>query len=405
VANDWPMLARLQICQFRVYRELDLDLQPGLTVLFGDNGQGKTALLEAIYCLATSRSFRTTQERDLVLHGQTLAWVRATLKVDKNSWKQSAWSGGDGNPEQQELFNPPERESVGDHHLALSWDVRRSKVEKQLAYRDRPVQRLSEFLGALPAALFTPEDLNLVCGGPSERRRYLDLLLCKTDPSAVECLGRFQRLLASRNKLIRRFPIPTRAEFEVFEMLLAEEAARLVRLRLEALIEIQPLLQEFHAQLAGDASILSLGYRVRGFSKEKPDEQSPSPTKEQYLERYEGQREHEIQRGQTLFGPHRDELDITFQGSPLRQFGSQGQCRTVALALRLAQAAYFQKHLRQPTVLLLDDCLSELDPSRQQRLLDQLTKFPQVLVTTASPIAIQADQTWIRVRSGEVLSC
>jgi DNA replication and repair protein RecF len=400
------VLSRLQICQFRVYRELDLQLNPGLTVLFGDNGQGKTALLEAIYCLATSRSFRTTQERDLVLHGQTLAWVRATLEVDKSSWKQSPWQGGEGYPEQQQLFNPPEKESLGNHHLALSWDVRKSKVEKQLAYRDRPVQRLAEFLGALPAALFTPEDLNLVCGGPAERRRYLDLLLCKTNPAAVDCLGRFQRLLASRNKLIRRFPIPSQAEFEVFEELLAEEAARLVRLRIAAATEIQPLLQEYHAQLSGDSSPITISYRVRGFSKELPDEAALAIlTKEQYLEKYQSQRDQEIQRGQTLFGPHRDELDIAFRGSPLRQFGSQGQCRTVALSLRLAQAAYFQRHLRQPTVVLLDDCLSELDPSRQQRLLEQLTRFPQVLVTTATPLTIQADQTWIRVRSGEVMPC
>ena len=359
-------IQRISLANFRVYPELDFELPASLNFFQGENGQGKTALLEAIYSLATSRSFRTSREQELLRWGETTAWVRGQLLTVQGSSRE----------------------------LALSW-VQRGKLQKELSRQGQKVERLADFLGELPLALFTPEDLHLVQGGPGERRRYLDLILCKLYPAAVDCLSRFQKVLAARNALLRRHPSPSPAELEPWNLLLAPLAAELLERRTRLLVELSAVVSRTHEELAGTKSQVQLLYRPR-FAGESQD----------FLGELERRQREELRRGTTLVGPHRDDFELRVEGVDMRQFASQGQCRSLALALRLAQASYFQTVTGEPAVVLLDDCLSELDPGRQGRLLRLLCGYSQVLVTSATPIVLPAGLSeqvqFYRVEGGRV---
>ena len=356
-------ICRITLTNFRVYRELELELNPGLNFIQGDNGQGKTALLEAIYCLATSRSFRTSHESDLLHWGESMAWVRGELLT---------------------LDQRPRQ-------LALSWQSRRGKLSKDLSRQGQKVERLADFLGELPLALFVPDDLSLVQGGPAERRRYLDLILCKLYPSAVECLGRYQKVLASRNALLKRIPPPSSDELSPWSQLLAPLGAELVERRGRMLDALGELVSQVHEELVGRAESIQLVYRPHfgGSGSE-------------FLSEIERRERDDLRRGSTQVGPHRDDFDLLVGGVDMRQFGSQGQCRTLALALRLAQARFFQAVTGESAVVLLDDCFSELDGGRQARLLRVLTGYAQVAVTSATPIDVPVEASFYHVEGGRV---
>jgi DNA replication and repair protein RecF len=359
-------IRRISLANFRLYPELELELQPALNFFQGENGQGKTALLEAIYCLATSRSFRTPREQELLRWGESTAWVRGELSTAQGSARE----------------------------LALSWS-QRPKWRKELSRQGQTVEKLADFLGELPLALFVPEDLNLIQGGPTERRRYLDLILCKLYPAAVDCLSRFQRVLAARNALLKRNPPPAGRELEPWNLLLAPLAAEWVERRERLLAELTPFVEQTHRNLAGQDQALELLYhpKFRGSGEE-------------FLGQLESRQSDDLRRGFTTVGPHRDDFELRLEGVDMRQFGSQGQCRSLALALRLAQASYLQAIGGEPAVVLLDDCLSELDPGRQERLLRLLCGFSQVAVTSATPVALQRglgqQAEFYRVEGGRV---
>ncbi|CAN0470006.1 unnamed protein product, partial [Phaeothamnion confervicola] len=209
---------------------------------------------------------------------------------------------------------------------------RKARLNKELARQGQKVDRLADFLGELPLALFVPEDLALVQGSPSERRRYLDLILCKMYPAAVDCLARYQKVLASRNILLKRRPLPGNDELEPYDQLLAPLASELVDRRRQLLATLAQFVHFSHDRLAGEVGELALVYRPQ--FEGSPDE---------FLQALAGRRGDELRRGTTLIGPHRDDFEIRVNGVDMRQFGSQGQCRTLALALRLAQASFFQE--------------------------------------------------------------
>jgi DNA replication and repair protein RecF len=359
-------IRRISLANFRLYPELELELQPALNFFEGENGQGKTALLEAIYCLATSRSFRTSHEQELVRWGESTAWVRGELCTAQGSARE----------------------------LALSWS-QRPKWRKELSRQGQKVEKLADFLGELPLALFVPEDLNLVQGGPAERRRYLDLILCKLYPAAVDCLGRFQKVLAARNALLKRNPPPPPSELEPWNLLLAPLAADLVERRTALLADLTAYVDRTHQELADRSVRLELLYRPKFVG-----------SSEEFFTELERREREDLRRGTTSVGPHRDDFELRLEGVDMRQFGSQGQCRSLALALRLAQASYLQAVSGEPAVVLLDDCLSELDPGRQERLLRLLCGFSQVAVTSATPVQLRAglgDQAqFYRVEGGQV---
>lgn len=361
------ILERLELSLFRNYEELALELQPGLNLLVGENAQGKTSLLEAVYLLGTSRSFRAAQDAELVSWGGESSRVHARLRRD------------DGVPRE----------------LDIRWTrAERGRLSREVLRNRLPVRRLSDFLGEVPLALFVPGDLALVQGGPESRRRYLDLLLCKLYPAYLGALARMQQVLRQRNELLRRKPAPPAVDLEPWDRQLAATATVVSARREAAVAELGREADTFFRHLSDSPAELALGYRPSG-----------QGTEEEFLTALASRRREELARGTTLLGPHRDDLDLLLEGRSLRRFGSQGQQRSAALALRLAEARFLGAVSGEGALVLLDDCFSELDPGRRARLLEILAEWRQVFVTTTGrPEAPPAGSTVLEVVAGRVRS-
>jgi DNA replication and repair protein RecF len=350
-------ISALRLHDFRNYAFQEVELGPGLHVFEGRNAQGKTALLEAVYLGATARSFRTSKDTDLVRWGQTAGGLHLSL----------------------------ERDSGRQRSLSMRWEAGARRIFVQ----DQPVRRLADFLCELPLSLFTPDDLELVQGGPDMRRAYLDLLLCKLYPAYLEALGRYQKVLRQKGALLRSQA--SGSELETWDRLLMQFGLRLMDFRRQACQQLQPLVASLYARLSGEEAALRLVY-------------APCVTEDfqEALGRVQAQ---EWRRRTPLVGPHRDEVQLSLGEALVRRFGSQGQRRTLALAMRLAQAEMMLEIGKERPVVLLDDCFSELDPDRQARLLLWLEGASQALITTATPLALSPQHRLFRVDQGRVWAC
>lgn len=352
-------ISALRLQDFRNYTFQEVELGAGLHVFEGRNAQGKTALLEAVYLGATARSFRTSKEADLIRWGQAGGGLHLSMVRDS------------GRPRQ----------------LSMRWQAQ--PLQRRILLQDQPVRRLADFLSELPLALFTPDDLELVQGGPEMRRGYLDLLLCKLYPAYLEALGRYQKVLRQKGALLRAQS--SRAELESWDQLLKQFGLQLMEFRAQACLQLQPLLASLYAELSGESQALHIAYEpcVRGDFREA-------------LQRAHSE---EWRRRTCLVGPHRDEVQLCLGEALVRRFGSQGQRRTLALAMRLAQAEMLLEIGKERPVVLLDDCFSELDPLRQARLLRWLEGASQVLITTATPLELSPEHRLYRVDEGKVSPC
>jgi DNA replication and repair protein RecF len=341
------VLEHLELIDFRNYRELDLRLPSGLVLLVGENAQGKTAFLEALYLLGTSRSFRASREAELLGWGCQKARVRALFRRDRGSTRE----------------------------LEINW-IRTGErgVERRILRNGTPLRRLADLLGEVPMALFTPADLGLIQGAPQGRRRFLDLLLCKISPLYLSALTRYGSVLRQRNELLRRRPAPSPAELEPWEEQLAALSAILVPRRQEVVYSLQEAVTGIFGRLSEGRTDLCLTYRP-----------AVPPEPERFLSVLRARRREDLARGSTQAGPHRDDLELLLDGRSLQRYGSQGQHRSAALALRLAEARVMGENAEETALVLLDDCLSELDVGRGQRLLEILGGYRQVFLTTTIP--------------------
>ncbi len=337
-------LERLTLYSFRLYQELVFEPAPGVNLLLGPNGAGKTALLEAAHLLSAARSFRARRESELVRWGQPACRVEGVFRTDKGRSR----------------------------NLSLTWTRSQGEWTKAATFQGDKVPRLADFLGCVPCSLFTPDDLDLVAGSPTVRRRYLDLQLSKTVPAHLLDLAQLKKVLSARNSVLRQGR--PRRELAPWETLLFDLSVRIGERRERLVEELNQICRDYHQSLAGDSGI-TLRYR-RCWPVER----------EEFLQRLRDLYDKERQQGTTLLSPQKDELEIDNEGRSLRLYGSQGQQRTLALCLRLAEARSLSQHQGEGAILLLDDVLSELDPERRERLLALLPEFAQVMVTSATPV-------------------
>ena len=359
-------LDRLWLTDFRNYESLDLSFAPGLTVVQGDNGQGKTSLLEAIGYLAALSSFRGVPNDALVRQGCTRAFVRAQ-----------------GQREDRELLLEAEIPTSGRGRVAVN---------------RQPLRRARDLLGALRTTVFSPDDLALVKAGPSERRRYIDDVLVALHPRNDALRADLDRILRQRNTLLRqaaaqRADAELLATLDVWDAKFAETGDALGAAREELLDRLQPELTKAYAQVSGDragsagevAAVYDASWRATGLG-----------------DALANARVDELRRGVSLVGPHRDELVLTVGGMPARTHGSQGEQRSLALALRLAAHAVVTTSVGESPVLLLDDVFSELDETRAAALVTHLPSRQAVLTTAGRvPPGVTADLV-VRVTDGRV---
>jgi DNA replication and repair protein RecF len=321
-------LAHLRLRDFRNYARLDADFSAGFHLLLGNNAQGKTNILESIYLLATLRSFRGVGGAQMVRHGQKGYFVGATIV------------------------------GQGQNEVKMYWSER----ERNLSLNRQPIKRLSEYLGVLRTVVFCTEDLQLVKGPARARRRFLDLLLSQTFPSYIPLLQRYARALRSRNALLKGYA-PDPAAVEGFSRELIGAGIEITRLRRELLPVFAPLARQAYAHAAGLVEEVQLVYE-------------PSVRTDFEVELAQSQKRERSYRS-TLVGPHRDEVKLLLDGRLAAQFGSEGQKRTLAIAMKMAQAEYLNDLHGSPPVLLIDDVMGELDLSRRSGLVPLLQRAHQ----------------------------
>ena len=366
-------VGHLWLDDFRCLQGVDLDLDPGLTVIHGANGQGKTSMLESIAWIARSHSFRGVSDAPLVRRGCDQAIVRAEI--------------------------------MNDDRLQLFEAELRASGRNRVQCNKRSITRARDLHGLLRVAVFAPDDLELVKGGPASRRVYLDELLGTLAVRYEAARGDFERVLKQRNALLRsgvRDPSAF-ATLDVLDEQLVSAAGELVRGRLQLMSRLGPAVNAAYEALAEDGRLVDESYEA---------EWSPVPlgiadtgaVDDLLRAALEARRRGEIERGVTLVGPHRDDWKLTIDGLDARTQASQGEQRSLALALRLAGRGVVHELTGTPPVLLLDDVFSELDARRSSALIRNLPAG-QTLLTTAGtiPADVKPDQV-LRINAGRVVA-
>jgi len=362
-------VSRLELVDFRGYQAAQLTLPAGVTVVMGDNGQGKTSLLEAVTWAALGRSFRAVPDAALVRDGAEQAIIRVEIV-------------GDGGRE------------------------RRVEAELRVAGRNRvlldgnPLTRTRDLLGALRVTVFAPDDLELVKGGPSNRRTYLDDLLVTVAPRYAAARADYERVLRHRNVLLkgRGRDADARATLDVFDAQLISAGSEIIRGRLRLAARLADAVSSAYRDLAGSDEPVAARYVAEW--EERDEDLDPDAIPEALTRALDTRRSKELDRGVTLVGPHRDDWSLTVAGLDARTRASQGEQRSLALALRLAGHRVVTEVTGEVPVLLLDDVFSELDDRRGAALVERLDAT-QTLITTAGalPAGVTASSR-LRVRAG-----
>jgi DNA replication and repair protein RecF len=318
-------LSHLKLRDFRNYARLDVDFAPGFHLLLGDNAQGKTNILEAIYLLATLRSFRGVGSAQMIRHGEKGYFVGAKVI------------------------------SQGQHEIKMFW----SASERKLTLDSQPVKKLSDYFGALRVVVFCTEDLQLIKGAARIRRRFLDLLLAQTHSIYLPLLQRYAKILRSRNAILKQRGIDELA-LESFTRELIQIGNQLITLRKELLPKISPLARLAYRRISNDAEELRLEYL-------------PTVKRDFALELAQSRKRERTFRS-TLIGPHRDDLELLLNEKSAAKFASEGQKRSLAIALKMAQAEYLSGIHGAPPILLIDDVMGELDEKRRSGFLPLLER-------------------------------
>jgi DNA replication and repair protein RecF len=318
-------LAHLRLRDFRNYARLDVDFAPGFHLLLGDNAQGKTNILEAIYLMATLRSFRGVGGAQMIRHGQKGYFVGSNIV------------------------------GQGEREIKMYWAL----SERKLSLDGQPVKKLVDYFGVLRTVVFCTEDLQLVKGSARARRRFLDLLLAQTQSGYLPLLQRYMRAVRVRNALLKQRSVDE-AALDGFSAELVKLGDEIIRARRELVPKFSPLARLAYRRISNDAEELRIEYQ-------------PSVKKDLAVELAQSRARERSYRS-TLVGPHRDDLQLLLHEKSAAQFGSEGQKRTLAIALKMAQAEFLTGIHGAPPILLIDDVMGELDVKRRSGLMPLLSR-------------------------------
>lgn len=324
---------------FRNYEELELKLEPGVNIFHGDNAQGKTNFLEAIYVACTSKSHKSSRERDMISFKALESHIK--LNIEKNDFSYRI-----------------------DIHL-------KKNNTKGIAVNRIALKRASELFGIAPVVIFSPEDLNIVKNGPSERRRFLDMELCQLDKVYVHKLSSYMKVLSQKNKMLKVLDIKPELEdfWDVYNEQLCEYGSEIIRLRSDFIDKLSRLVMEKHSEITDNREEIVISYEPNVFAEEF----STKLKKNKFLEK---------KNKVSMVGPQKDDIIFRINGNDLRFYGSQGQQRSAILSLKLAEIDLNEEILRDKPVLLLDDVLSELDSKRQDKLLSSIRGIQAFITCT-----------------------
>ena len=333
------IIKSLKLKNFRNYDLLNLDFDSATNILYGDNAQGKTNILEAIYLSGTTKSHRGTKDRDMIRFGHEESHIETVIEKKGIEFKT-------------------------DIHL-------KKNSPKGIAINKMPIRKASELFGVIHLVFFSPEDLNIIKNGPAERRRFIDLELCQLDKLYLSDLSSFNKVLNQRNKLLKDISFrPDLVDtLPVWDMQLLEYGTRIIRKRKEFVEELNEIISEIHSKISGGREHLVLKYE-------------PNITADLFSDELLRAQNRDLKLCQTTVGPHRDDMLFSVDNVDIRKFGSQGQQRTSALSLKLSEIDLVRRSIHDTPVLLLDDVLSELDSNRQNYLLNSIAKIQTVITCT-----------------------
>lgn len=333
------IIESMELLNYRNYPSLQITFDPGTNIFYGDNAQGKTNALEAVYVCCTTKSHRASRDRELIRFEQEEAHIKLQIRKESVPYRI-------------------------DMHL-------KKNKPKGIAVNGMPIRKASELFGIANVVFFSPEDLNIIKNGPSERRRFLDLELCQVNKLYVHTLVNYNKILMQRNKLLKE--LLYRPEYEptldVWDEQLVRYGLPLMEYRKQFIDQLNRMIELIHGNLTGKKEYLSLVYE-------------PNVQKEAFSAALKKNRESDKKQKTTLSGPHRDDMSFLINQMDIRKFGSQGQQRSAALSLKLAEIELVKELIHDYPILLLDDVLSELDSSRQNHLLNSINHIQTIITCT-----------------------
>ena len=355
-------LESLNLRHFRNYTEQNVSFTAAKTIILGDNAQGKSNLIEAVEILSALKSHRTSRDRELIQSSETSSQIVGQL----------------------------DRLATGNIELSITL---RANGRRTVALNGLTQRRQLDFLGKLNMVQFSSLDLDLVRGGPDCRRSWIDGLLVQLEPIYAHILQQYNHILRQRNarlKTIKAGEQSASDDLVLWDAQLAVAGSRVIRRRDRVIQRLLPFAQHWHEAISGRSEQLQINYRPNVFvdtdsndlDQTNLDQTSPEAIQSKFLDKIQEKRTIELYQGTSLVGPHRDDVEFTVNDTTARQYGSQGQQRTLVLALKLAELKLIEDVIGEPPILLLDDVLAELDLHRQNQLLDAIQDRFQTLITT-----------------------
>ncbi len=333
------IIKSIKLEHFRNYESLDLDFEKGTNILYGDNAQGKTNVLEAIYLSATTKSHKGSKDKEIIKFEEDESHIRTIL--DKEGMEYRV-----------------------DMHL-------RKNKSKGIAINGQPIKKAADLVGLLNVVFFSPEDLSIIKNGPSERRKFVDMELFQIDKYYLYNLNQYNKIINQRNKLLKDFYFNTdlNETLQVWNMQLVTYGKQIISRREKFVEQLNDIILDIHKNLSGNKEHLEIIYE-------------PNVSEDDFESKLKMSQDKDIKLKMTSVGPHRDDFCFMVNGVDIRKYGSQGQQRTAALSLKLAEIELVKKVTGDHPILLLDDVLSELDSNRQNYLLNNIGDIQTIITCT-----------------------
>lgn len=333
------ILKSLELANFRNYEELNISFDKGTNILYGDNAQGKTNILEAIYVSATTKSHKGSKDKEIINFDKEEAHIRTYLEKENV-------------------------ETRVDMHL-------RKNKSKGIAIDGQKIKKAADLMGLLNVVFFSPEDLSIIKDGPAERRRFADMELCQLDSFYLYNLNHYNKIIGQRNKLLKDmyFQPELKETLNIWDSQLVSFGSKIIERREQFVKQLGDIIFDIHKKLSGGKEELVIAYE-------------PDVSIEDFEKQMKYNQDKDIRLKQTTTGPHRDDFSFVVNGVDIRKYGSQGQQRTAALSLKLSEIELVKKISKDTPVLLLDDVLSELDSKRQNYLLNSIGNIQTIITCT-----------------------
>ena len=335
------IIESVDLQNYRNYEFLNMTFDNKINIIYGDNAQGKTNILESLYVCATSKSHRGSKDKDIIRFGNDEAHIKVMVKKHGMNYR-------------------------------IDMHLKKNKT-KGIAVNGIPIRRAVELFGIINIIIFSPEDMNIIKNGPSERRRFMDMELSQLDKIYLSNLVNYNKVVVQRNKLLKQLQFSGDSGLvdmlDVWDMQLVRYGSEIIKRRMDFIDNINSIIRPVHSKLSGNKEILNLRY-------------IPCTTTDNFKDEVVRSRERDIKFKMTNVGPHKDDVAFFINDKDVRKYGSQGQQRTCALSLKLAEIELVKKVINDTPVLLLDDDLSELDANRQNFLLDSIGDIQTIITCT-----------------------